>query len=512
MRIAIVAGDCRGYIRHTGLDIMVRSLGLELQKLEQVDDACIVIPYLGCVDRHSKYCTAPELCSTDDETNSKVYRGRLLEDDENPDDCWAPVYIIDSGHALASVTPEDGKKRITWDKGGAKPRCGKNGVFLDKDLAKAMLRFNRAAAAWLLAGGPGWVPDVVHCFSWEAALASACLAEVGCKRPATVLTVDLLTFQGIVPGAMLRPGKPDTNFLAEGIRKSDLILLPSSQWLEDVQRESVSERLQPDIRTKCASGRASVAPFTIIPELFREISRDYGAFRHTCVDLDNRAEVSTWARSILRSRLPLEETKGPTFLVGNRVTEDDQKNYEAVHDVMDVILNEYPETKLILRLLPARDPTKPKSDAMWEKLERLSSKYGRRVAITPEGDERVNWNILINGADILLMPSRFEPAGLNHLQAMCVGTPVIGTAKGGMADALRDTRADPKGGNGWFFRNPDDRQAFAKCCRDAVSAFDDPKRWALITENAYRGVKSLRDVIVEYYFPAYRSALAHRGT
>lgn len=86
MKIAVVAGECRGYITHTGLDLIVRSLGLQLRKIEEVEAACILIPYLGSVGDHSDYCTTPEFHETDNLTNSEVWQGRLCEDAEKPDD------------------------------------------------------------------------------------------------------------------------------------------------------------------------------------------------------------------------------------------------------------------------------------------------------------------------------------------------------------------------------------------------------------------------------------------
>jgi starch synthase len=74
------------------------------------------------------------------------------------------------------------------------------------------------------------------------------------------------------------------------------------------------------------------------------------------------------------------------------------------------------------------------------------------------------------GADIFLMPSRFEPCGLNQMYSLRYGTPPVGRATGGLADTVID------GVNGFVFREPT-AEALLAALRRAVTAWRDKAAW-----------------------------------
>lgn len=88
------------------------------------------------------------------------------------------------------------------------------------------------------------------------------------------------------------------------------------------------------------------------------------------------------------------------------------------------------------------------------------------------------------GADMLLMPSRYEPCGLSQLIAMRYGTVPIATATGGLKDTITDASINPQG-NGFLFEKADsDLATFA--LTSAVETFQVKKRWTGIIQNAMR--------------------------
>jgi len=92
------------------------------------------------------------------------------------------------------------------------------------------------------------------------------------------------------------------------------------------------------------------------------------------------------------------------------------------------------------------------------------------------------------GADILLMPSRFEPCGLNQLYAMLYGTPVVAHATGGLRDTIEDFNPFAKGkngaGTGWTF-SPCDADSMMGALRIAVQTYREyPDAWRSIMERA----------------------------
>ena len=86
---------------------------------------------------------------------------------------------------------------------------------------------------------------------------------------------------------------------------------------------------------------------------------------------------------------------------------------------------------------------------------------------------------IIAGADLLLVPSRFEPCGLTQMYAQRYGTVPLVRRTGGLADTIRDADDDPDTGNGFAFAAAD-TAAFVDAARRAISAYGDPARWAEI--------------------------------
>jgi starch synthase len=80
------------------------------------------------------------------------------------------------------------------------------------------------------------------------------------------------------------------------------------------------------------------------------------------------------------------------------------------------------------------------------------------------------------GADVFLMPSRFEPSGQGQLIALRYGTIPLVRHTGGLADTVRDADADPEDGNGFSFV-PAEPEAFLDAARRAIAAFADRPRW-----------------------------------
>src|SRR5687767_15676694 len=94
-------------------------------------------------------------------------------------------------------------------------------------------------------------------------------------------------------------------------------------------------------------------------------------------------------------------------------------------------------------------------EARYEELWRwLAARHPDRVAARIGFDERLA-HLIEAGADSFLMPSRFEPCGLNQMYSQAYGTPPVVAATGGLADSVIDASAQPHAGTGFVMRSHD---------------------------------------------------------
>ena len=138
-----------------------------------------------------------------------------------------------------------------------------------------------------------------------------------------------------------------------------------------------------------------------------------------------------------------------------------------------------------------------------EEWRALAARYPERVSTTIGFDERLAHHIEA-GADMFLMPSRFEPCGLNQLYSLRYGTVPIVRATGGLNDTVEDVAAG-ESGTGFKFRDytPD---ALVSTVRRALSAYRDPAGWAAIEQRGMRQDHSW-DASAAEYVKLYRAML-----
>ena len=141
----------------------------------------------------------------------------------------------------------------------------------------------------------------------------------------------------------------------------------------------------------------------------------------------------------------------------------------------------------------------PHYEQMWRV---LASRRPDRVSATIGFDERLA-HLIEAGADMFLMPSRFEPCGLNQMYSLRYGTVPVVRATGGLADSVVDA-AEPNG-NGFKFSdyNPG---AMVAALKRALEAFADKPRWAALQRAGMAGDFSW-DVSAREYVKVYRSSI-----
>jgi starch synthase len=200
-------------------------------------------------------------------------------------------------------------------------------------------------------------------------------------------------------------------------------------------------------------------------------------------------------RATLRSELGLEDVRQPLCAIVSRF-----------YDVKGLDLIEEAGPKLFelgLQLVVIGTGDRRYEDMF----RRWAAEHPHQVAVSIGFDAALAQRIYA-GADVLWMPSRFEPCGLAQLIALRYGTVPVVRATGGLADTVRDYDPVAETGNGFRFEAYDAWQFFAAVVR-AAETFRHPKSWAWLVQHAMReDVSWSRSA--QRYAQLYLSAIAAR--
>ena len=300
-----------------------------------------------------------------------------------------------------------------------------------------------ATVAGDIGGGvlPGYRPDVVHAHDWQAGLAPAYLhyrAAMTPIRPATVMTVHNLAFQGIAPAEILPVlGLPPQSFgidgveyygkisfLKAGLQFADRITTVSPTYADEVLSPEMGMGFDGILRAR--SGVLSGILNGIDTQAWDPASDSLIAAKFTARGLSKRAANKT----ALQAHMGLAKSKtAPLLGVVSRLT--GQKG-------MDLLLECLP----VLRTLGAQLALVGSGDAA------LEAAFRAEAAATPDsvgcfiGFDEGLAHRLQAGVDALLVPSRFEPCGLTQLCALRYGAVPVVARVGGLVDTVVD--ATPK--------------------------------------------------------------------
>ena len=111
----------------------------------------------------------------------------------------------------------------------------------------------------------------------------------------------------------------------------------------------------------------------------------------------------------------------------------------------------------------------------------LAEKYPDRVGVRIGYDNKVAHQVEA-GADMFLMPSRYEPCGLSQIYSLRYGTVPVVRATGGLDDTVQNFDPHTKKGTGFKFEEHS-AQAFVECVRSAIGTYRDPKGWHALQMN-----------------------------
>ena len=309
-----------------------------------------------------------------------------------------------------------------------------------KEWGDNALRF--AALGWAAASlgqglDPHWVPDIIHCHDWHAGLAPAyvrAFADAGNETPATVFTIHNLAYQGLFPKTDLpQLGLPGTQFGVDGIeffgqvsfmkaaiQFADRITTVSPTYAREILTPSQGCGLDGLLRarSKQLSGILNGVEYPTwnpATDAFVPTHFDIGA-------MDGKVD----AKKNLQALFGLESRPGAlVFGVASRLTA--QKGLHLLPLVLEELVSRGGQLALL-----------GQGDAHLEQVfVDAALRYPGQVGVHI-GYEEVTAHAIVAGADVILMPSAFEPCGLTQLYGLRYGALPLVRRVGGMADTVVD--------------------------------------------------------------------------
>ena len=142
---------------------------------------------------------------------------------------------------------------------------------------------------------------------------------------------------------------------------------------------------------------------------------------------------------------------------------------------------------------------------MQEALTKAAKEYPRQISVTLGFDEGLA-HLIEAGADAFLMPSRFEPCGLNQMYSQAYGTPPIVAPVGGLRDSVTDATADPAHGTGFVMASAD-AAGLDEALQRALRAWKEPPQWRKLQINGMARHFGWEDSAKEY-LAVYDEAIA----
>ena len=350
------------------------------------------------------------------------------------------------------------------------------------DNAERFAFFCRAALEWLRHASPA--PDILHMHDWQTALVPAFLRATADLYPElaavrTVQTVHNLAYQGrfpseewhllnldprhFVPDGLEFYG--DINYLKAGLLFADAITTVSPRYAEEIQTPSFGSGLDGVLRMRADRLRGILNG--VDDAVWNPATDPLLPARYDQGDLRGKARC----KAALQADLGLAVSPEPALLaVVSRLAE--QKGLELLGAVLPGLL----KTRAVQFVALGS------GDARYEELLiDLAGQFPGQVEVRIGFDEPLAHRIEA-GADVFLMPSRFEPCGLNQLYSLRYGTVPVVHATGGLDDTVVEFDARMGLGTGFKF-TPYTEEAFLAALRRAIDTRRDAATWQRLVTN-----------------------------
>jgi len=350
------------------------------------------------------------------------------------------------------------------------------------DNAERFIFFSRAALE--LSRAIGFQPDIVHCNDWQTGLIPVYLKTLYKDDPhfaqaRTVFTVHNLAYQGVFSKeTMGLSGLPESlfsidglefygrmNFMKGGILFSDVVTTVSRKYSQEIQTPEFGHGLEGVLRNRQSE------LFGVLNGVdYKEWSPENDPHLAALYDVQNLTGKKECKKDVLRLYKLAARKRTPLIGMISRLA--GQKGFDILLEALDDIFR-----------LDAQFILLGTGDEVYEiEFEKMASKHKKKMSVKIAFDNALAHKIEA-GADMFLMPSRYEPCGLNQMYSLKYGTIPIVRATGGLDDTIQDFDERSIKGNGFKFENYS-AAALVETVHRALKVYQDETLWLQLVKNA----------------------------
>jgi len=464
LKILVVASEVVPFAKTGGLADVAGALPLELARMGH--DVRVAMPKYGSID-DDKYHLLPILGDIHVRLGTLHHIAnikRTVFPDSN-----VPVYFVVNDHFFD-------RAHLYVENGTDYPDNAERFAFFCK------------AVIWLLKG-LDWVPDIIHCNDWQTALVPVYLrtdhemrADGSLSRVRVLYTIHNLAYQGLfaseeaarigIGPELFHPAALEfygaLNLMKGGLLYSDRLSTVSQRYAEEIQTAEFGCGLEGVLTMR----RAHLTGILngIDYNLWNPGTDEFLPAHYSRTNIADKAKCKAALQQ--ECGLPVRADV-PLLSLISRL--DSQKGLDLVAQILDQLLRQEvqfvmlgtgaPEYHRLFERLAAQNPTK-----MCTRLA-FDNGFAHRIEA---------------GADIFLMPSRYEPCGLNQLYSLRYGTIPVVRHTGGLADSITDAKPEAIAddtGTGFVFEEYDSLALLAAIER-ALATYSRKSQWQKLVQNA----------------------------
>ena len=369
-----------------------------------------------------------------------------------------------------------------------------------------------ARASLEYAAGLDTPPSLVHSHDWQTGLVPVLLRTRYWEDPAwrqipSVFTIHNLAYKGLFPAEALASLDLDSallsreglefwnqiSFLKGGINFADAVTTVSATYAREILTPEHGEGLEGLLlhRQHLLSGIRN----GIDPDAWDPRRDPYLPVPFSASDLDGKQAAKR--EVLVRFGLPEDAAALARPLIGMVSRMVDQKGLDLIRGAREALGQM--EAAFVVLGTGERE-----NEEMWRE---MAASHPTRIGVQVGFDERLA-HLIEGGADLFLMPSRFEPCGLNQMYSMRYGTVPVVRATGGLVDTVQPFEPRTGAGTGFMFRDYTS-SAMLSALETALAVFASPARWRVLQQAGMHQDFSW-DAAAAVYVQRYRQAIGRR--